>query len=248
LARCTDSDIFPHGAATCGMNGMTTDGSWAHALDMLSIKQDDTRQALQQAAEVRQFPARSTIIAQDDTDDSVSILLTGRARVVLLSEEGQEIWLDSLAPGAVIGELAALTGQHRSSGIIAESDVLAASYPAEQFFDLVRSHGELGLSLAHLLARRVHHTTQRMFELSALSAPGRVYAELLRMGVTTDEGIGPEIRPIPSLTAIARRVNSTRETVSRTVSDLEKRGLLERLDDGLKLVDPEQLDRLRSAN
>jgi CRP/FNR family cyclic AMP-dependent transcriptional regulator len=227
---------------------MTIEVGWTAAFDTLSIARTDTREALQGEAELRQHPARSTIIAQDDADDSVSILLSGRARVVLLSADGQEIWLDNLNPGSVIGELAALTGQRRSSGIIAETRVVTATYPAEAFFELVRSHGELGLGLAKLLGRRVHHTTQRMFELSALSAPGRVYAELLRMGVPADESADWIISPIPSLTAIARRVNSTRETVSRTVSDLENRGLLKRLADGFELVDPDQLNRLRGTN
>lgn len=226
---------------------MATVTSWADALDVLGVTDPAAEAALEREAELRHFPARGSVIAQDDADDSVFILLSGQARVVLLSQDGQEIWLDSLAPGAVIGELAALTGQHRTSGIVAETRLTVAAFPSAVFFELMRAHGELGLALARLLAHRVHHTTQRMFELSALSAPGRVYAELLRLCAENGNPDDHHIRPVPSLTGIARRVNSTRETVSRTVSDLERRGLLKRLEDGFELVDPEQLSRLRGA-
>ena len=112
----------------------------------------------------------------------------------------------------------------------------------------VLSHGALGLALARLLARRVHHTTQRMFELSALSATGRVYAELLRISEPSDNGETRYIRPKPTWTVLAQRVNTSRETASRTISDLEKRGLLRRVEGGFELVDPDQLSRLSSTS
>lgn len=222
--------------------------SWKPALSALGLVDPAAIDALKSAAEVKLFSDGSTIIAQDEDEDQVYILLSGRARVVLLSEDGQEIWLDQLEPGAVLGELAALTGQRRTSEIIAELPSMLAILPSAAFFDLVRNHGELGLCLARILAGRVHHTTQRMFELSALSAPGRVYAEILRMAGPSADAHFRVIEPVPSLTAIAGRINTTRETVSRTISDLERRGLLERSETGFKLVDPDRLDRLHALS
>jgi CRP/FNR family cyclic AMP-dependent transcriptional regulator len=226
---------------------MAADKSWAFALDALSLTQGNARAALIARAELRRFPSGASIIAQDDEEDQVFLLLEGAARVVLLSEGGQEIWLDTLQPGTIIGELAALTDRRRTSEIIAETDCELASYSAAGFLALMQQYGELGLALSRILARRVHHTTQRMFELSALSAPGRVYAEILRMSESSSAGRTRIIQPIPSLTAVALRVNTTRETVSRTVSDLERRGLLRRRENALELVDPDHLARLSTA-
>lgn len=189
---------------------MAADKSWALALDSLALTEENARAALISRAELRRYPPGASVIAQDDEEDQVFLLLDGSVRVVLLSEGGQEIWLDTLQPGTIIGEL--------------------------------------GLALSRILARRVHHTTQRMFELSALSAPGRIYAEILRMSERSPAGQTRIIRPIPSLTAIALRVNTTRETVSRTVSGLERRGLLRRQDNAFELVDPDHLARLSTAN
>lgn len=227
---------------------MAADKSWAFALDSLSLTEEDARAALISRAELRRYPSGASIIAQDDEEDQVFLLLDGSARVVLLSEGGQEIWLDTLQPGTIIGELAALTDRRRTSEIIAETDCALACYSAAAFLALLQRYGELGLALSRILARRVHHTTQRMFELSALSAPGRIYAEILRMSESSATGQTRIIHPIPSLTAVALRVNTTRETVSRTVSDLERRGLLLRREDGFELIDPDHLARLSTAN
>lgn len=221
---------------------------WPVAFKHLGLQDALAEAALIEAAEVRTVASGSVIIAQDDDDDMVFIILDGEARVVLLSASGQEIWIDGLEPGAVLGELAVLTGQRRTSEIIAQQDCVLACYPAHEFLELSAAHGALGLALARLLARRVHHTTQRMFELSALSATGRVYAELLRISEPSDNGETRYIRPKPTWTVLAQRVNTSRETASRTISDLEKRGLLRRVEGGFELVDPDQLSRLSSTS
>ncbi|WP_417469143.1 Crp/Fnr family transcriptional regulator [Maricaulis sp.] len=213
-------------------------------MDALFLTNGDTRAALVSRAEIRRFSAGSSIIAQDAPEDQVFLVLDGTARVVLLSEGGQEIWLDTLKPGTITGELAALTDRPRISEIIAETDCELASYTAPAFLELLQQYSDFGLALSRILAHRVRHTTQRMFELSALSAPGRIYAEILRMSESSQVGRTRVIQPIPSLTAIALRVSTTRETVSRTISGLERRGMLRRRKNGFELVDPDYLARL----
>jgi DNA-binding MarR family transcriptional regulator len=80
-----------------------------------------------------------------------------------------------------------------------------------------------------------------MVERTTLSACGRVHAELLRMA---RQGDGRAIRPPPVLSALAVRVQSTRETVSRTIHALERRGIV-RLEPGaLIIVAPRRLEEL----
>ncbi|WP_417485796.1 Crp/Fnr family transcriptional regulator [Maricaulis sp.] len=228
---------------------MTLDTSWNAALASLEIRDEAACRDMVGQAERVHVAAGTVIIAQDEADDRVFLLLKGKARVVLLSENGQEIWLDAFGSGAVFGELAALTGAPRISGIIAEDNCDLAIFDGTDFFGLMRRHGEIGLALARLLARRVQHTTQRMFELSALSAPGRIYAELLRMSRPVGlDRTARVIQPAPSMKELAMRVNSTRETASRTINDLQRKGLLEKLNGRIELVDPDQLDRLRGSS
>lgn len=69
----------------------------------------------------------------------------------------------------------------------------------------------------------------RLVEAVTLSSPGRVCAELLRLSHPV--GIEPDkliIRPTPVFVELAKQIDSTRETVSRTVSQLQKSGVLSR--------------------
>ena len=226
---------------------MATETIWQAARETLAITDQATLDALADAARYRSLASGNAIISQDDASDHVCIILSGEARVVLLSENGQEIWVDVMNPGAILGEIAALTGVKRTSTIIADNDVVLASYSAPVFLELMDRHSALAICLARILAHRVSQTTRRMFAISSLSATARAYAELLRMSVADGDGKPRFIRPVPSLTIMAKRVDTTRETVSRSVSKLEKRGLLKRSDTGYELVDPEQIARLLSG-
>lgn len=47
---------------------------------------------------------------------------------------------------------------------------------------------------------------------------------------------------MPVMSELAVTVQSTRETVSRTVSQLERRGIVRRIDGGLEIVAPHRLE------
>lgn len=195
------------------------------------------------ASKIRQIKARSMIITQDSSDNDIFCLLNGKVKAVLYSGEGHEIWLDDFQPGDFFGEMAVLTGERRSSSVVAQTKVTVAVFRAEDFLKLMRRHGAFSIAVARWLAERVRHTTQRMFELSALSVTGRVYAELMRGAQPVEAGNNAErvIRPAPSMVELARQVNSTRESVSRTINDLERRGLIVRRDDSIVIFTPAKL-------
>ena len=219
------------------------------ALSLLAGEYPDALSGMKDAARLRHFRTRQVIVAQDEPDKEVFCVLKGTARAVVYSSEGHEIWLDDFGPGELFGEMAALTGLPRSADIVARTTVAVAVFSARDFVTLMERYGALSLAICRRLINRIQHTTQRMFELSALSAPGRIYAELLREA--EDEGRDERhpsearvIRPAPQITELARRVNATRETVSRTINDLERKGLLIRKSNAMIILAPKQLGTL----
>jgi hypothetical protein len=77
-----------------------------------------------------------------------------------------------------------------------------------------------------------------MIDRNTLSAVGRIHAELWRRA----ERSGWTISPPPVLAALALDLQTTRETVSRTVSALERRGVVRRTPDALIVVAPRRLE------
>ena len=190
------------------------------------------------------FKSGATILSQEDNSRTVYCLLAGEAKALLFSEDGDEVWLGGFKEGDLFGEIAMLSGAPRSADIVATTDVTVAVFPEDIFLKLMEKHGTIGIRMSKMLAQRVQQTTRRLFELNALSAKGRVYAELLRMATPIEDSEQREIANLPTFTVFAKRVNSTRETVSRTVNELERMGFVERQGSRLVLTDPQGIEEL----
>jgi CRP/FNR family transcriptional regulator, cyclic AMP receptor protein len=106
---------------------------------------------------------------------------------------------------------------------------------------LAEQHGCIGLALLKVMVDRLQQTASRMYEHVALSAVGRVHAELLRQARQAPD---LTIRPAPILSDLALRVSTTRETASRAVNALERRGIIQRGGDALVVIAPHRLEEL----
>jgi CRP-like cAMP-binding protein len=218
----------------------------ANSLSLFFGNNEDILKTVIASCSIKYFNASDTLLAQEDESNEVFCLMEGKVKALILSVEGHEIWLDDFGPGEIFGEMAAIGGFERTSNIVALTNVTVAVFPAEKFLALMRNYGSIGLAVSKILVKRIRTTTLRMFELSALSAPGRVYAELLRISEAFEDG-GSEkriIRPIPVASNFAKSVNSTRETVTRAINDLKKRGLISREGETLIILAPRKLGGL----
>jgi CRP-like cAMP-binding protein len=87
--------------------------------------------------------------------------------------------------------------------------------------------------------------SERIYEFSALAVRYRIYAELLRMaGPPQAGGSAAVIRPFPTHAELASRLSTHREAVSRELSYLVRRGVIERRGDSLIVLDLARLSRM----
>jgi len=117
----------------------------------------------------------------------------------------------------------------------------ATHFGGDAVIRLVESYSCIGVAITRQLSQRLTTLRGRMIEAAMLSATGRIAAELLRRAKMSDNNV---IRPLPVFSDFAVTVQSTRETVSRTISQLEKRGVLQRVDGGLQVVAPHRLEEM----
>jgi CRP/FNR family transcriptional regulator, cyclic AMP receptor protein len=190
---------------------------------------------------VRTFPNKATILRQGDWLTLAFLLVIGRAHALLFSADGQVVLLHEYRPGELFGALGELDPIRQECDVVAIEDVKALVLQATELAMLAQQHGCIGLALSRMLIRRLRQTTERMFERVAVSAVGRVHAELLRQARDAEQ---LTIRPAPILAELALRVATTRETASRAVNALERRGIIRRDADALIVVAPHRLEEM----
>lgn len=172
----------------------------------------------------------------------IHFVLKGRAQAFTYSEDGKRFWVVDFGPGDLFGHPETLANAPIEYEVRADTDMKLAVLHAKAFSDMMLEVPEMGKNISADLAASLSRANTRLFELATLSASARICAELHRMaspiGKTPDQWI---IRPNPVYSNFALRVQSTRETVSRTISKLQKQGIVERKTGALVILKPDRL-------
>ncbi|MFL5297951.1 MAG: Crp/Fnr family transcriptional regulator [Phenylobacterium sp.] len=196
--------------------------------------------AIGRHAAERRFRPAAVIIRQGDAMGEALLLCLGRARARAYTRDGELVVLSDFVPGDLLGALAASRETSESEVVAIEESAIAA-FLAQDFVMLAERFGCVGLALSRSLLRQLRAATVRMVERTTLTAAGRVCAELLRLADLAD---GRTIRPVPVLAGLAARVQTTRESASRAVSALERRGVIRRDAEALVIVARGRLEEL----
>ncbi len=203
----------------------------------------DKLAAIEQSCRYRRFAPHEVIVDRDSTGHDVFLVMRGRVRVVNYSISGREITLDDLEEGTYFGEMAALDGEPRSASVVALTETVIVALPRRVFLDVLGTNPEIALRVMARLTSIIRSADERIMDLSTLAANNRVQAELLRQARRHLHGDNKAvIAPIPVHSDIASRVSTTRETVARVLSDLARRGIVERTKKALVVHDLELLE------
>lgn len=189
----------------------------------------------------RQFPVSAVLLKQGDKAGTTFLLVAGRAHALTYGAEGQVILLHEFLAGDFFGAVALSEPSPEEADVVAVEDVRAAVFLALDFLRLIETHSCVGLVVSKALLKQLRATSARMTARTTLSAAGRVYMELLRLARAGD---GRTVRPAPVHSKLATSINSTRETVSRAMSDLKRRGIVRREGNVLLIVAPQRLEEL----
>jgi CRP-like cAMP-binding protein len=172
------------------------------------------------------FAKDSVILSQHDRGDSLYIVDSGRVKVVLFGEGGREMILTLLRPGDVFGEMSLLDGQPRSANVVAVENTRVLVLSRSDFVEHMRRHPATALRVLEEMCRRLRRADAIIGNLALLDVFSRVGRALVhlanREGVQEDEGV--LIRNRPTHQELASMVGTTRESVSRVLSEYQKRG------------------------
>jgi CRP/FNR family transcriptional regulator, cyclic AMP receptor protein len=192
-------------------------------------------------AEFHHYQPRDKLINNGEAVSHAYLIVDGHAREVALSVDGRVVLVQDFGPGDLFGEATILGDALATEDVVAVEITDAAQFRSQDLIALIENYSCVALAFSRAMTRRLHQTRRRMVEGATLSASGRVHAELLRQGKASGTFI---IIPAPVMTEFAMLVQSTRETVSRTVSALEKRGIIRRDAHSLTIVAPHRLEEL----
>ena len=192
----------------------------------------------------RTHAANQVILLENDWGTSVYFLLSGWVKIRTYNLDGKEVTLNILGQGELFGEMAALDEAPRSTDVIALTPTLTGNMPAQDFVQLIQTEPLAGIRLSQLMARRLRQVNRRL-RLRESDSTSRVADTLIFLaeGQGIQDQTGTQIPNLPH-----RELSSfsglARETVTRVLTKLEKKGLILRNQHTLSILDLQALEGL----
>lgn len=181
--------------------------------------------ALARRGIVRSYCKNTVVVQEGEQGDSTFVLLQGRVKVYSTDVEGREITYSVVEAGDYFADMW-LDGGPRSASVMTLEPCLCSVVSRAAMNEHLDSDPEFA---RHLLARmigRVRAATEKARELALLDVYGRMVSVLESSQGPGSSGNPVVLSPVTHQ-AIANRVGSSREMVSRLLKDLERGGYVE---------------------
>ena len=191
------------------------------ASDLFGKLSADALKQLVDIGYTRSVKRQETLYLQGDRGNILYLIIAGEVRISANSAQGQELHLNTLGSGDVMGEIALLDGGPRTATATAVNDGVVFCIERPEFVRLLGQHPAISIQLLKLVCDRVRWTSTLLEDSAFLPTKARLAKRLLYLaqhsGGAVDDGW--EIRL--SQTDLARYLNLTRQVVNRFLQQLQ---------------------------
>jgi len=173
-------------------------------------------------------PAETVLFVEGQSSQGVMLIVSGRVKLSTASADGRTIIVRIAGAGEVLGLGATVVG--RPCELTAETlePTRIRIIPRGSFKQWLRAHPEMAFSVAQELAEEYNNTCQQLRSMAlSHTATERLARTILQM--VRNAGPGNEARVQFSMThqQVAELIGSSRETVTRLLSGLRHKGLID---------------------
>jgi CRP/FNR family transcriptional regulator, cyclic AMP receptor protein len=177
----------------------------------------------------RTFHRKEIVYFPDEASESVLVLARGRVKIKAVTPDGREMIFAFIEAGELFGELAILDGEPRNEYAEAAEESLVLAVPREELLWLMGRRPDIALHVTKLLGFRVRRIENRLRNVLFRSTREKAVALLLELLESHGRSAANhwEIRMRLSHQEFANLIGSTRETVTATLGQLQREGIIE---------------------
>jgi CRP/FNR family transcriptional regulator/CRP/FNR family cyclic AMP-dependent transcriptional regulator len=203
--------------------------------------------ALAAQGTLRTHPRGSVLFHQEDGAKSVYFLHVGRVEMTSLSADGARALHTTLEPPQFFGEIGVLGDTNHSVTAVAVEDSIVWTIDAAGFLAFLAEQPAAARGLLRAMARQIRAHEALVDDLLFLDLKGRVAKRLLGLVSPSFDELPEDGALVPAVVThsdLASLAGGTRESVTRVLSDLQRRGIVAREGRRYVLQDIKALARL----
>lgn len=197
----------------------------------------------------RTYKKGESIFLEGEPGEGLHFVRTGRVKIVKTAEDGREHIIKFLKTGEIFAEVLLFNHLPYPAASIAVEDSRIGLIRNEDLEKLILENNALALLLIRSLSQRLLYAQQKIKELALQDVPARTAELLLRLSREQGkrDAAGKPLLELPeSRQELAGLMGTSRETLSRTLSDFKKRKWISMEGNRIVLLQEEQLLELSS--
>ncbi|WP_052296078.1 Crp/Fnr family transcriptional regulator [Thermodesulfobium narugense] len=199
---------------------------------------------LLERAIVMKLPKGSTVFSASEKSQGVFIIKSGWVKISRISKDGKESVVGCIRnPKEIIGLAEVLLNKNRTCNAVAITDIEIGFLKTEDFYNLIKEDFNISLKIMRLLAARMREAEENVHNLSSNYVSKRLasflYKASFKWGIDDEDGI-----KIPlNLTheEIAQVVGTSRQTTTKALNMLQKKGIIKLEKKQIKILDIKKL-------
>jgi len=215
---------------------------WLSACSLFSELSSDHVTALAEVAGLRAYEPGEVLFHGGAEADGLHIIVAGRVKVCRYGADGREQVLHIFEGGEPCGEVAVFEG--RVYPATAEAMVSSRSLfiLRGEFLRVARTRPELLMNMLAVLSRRLRRFVEMIDDLSLKEVSTRLARHLLQLSEASGNEV--EVELATSKAMLAARLGAVAETLSRTLTRMQNKGLIQVDGRRVTLKNPSALKRL----
>ncbi len=189
---------------------------------------------------IRNYKKNETILYEEDTNQFMYIILSGKVKAIKTTGEGKEVILGMHQSGDFFGEMSLINGKTTPASVIAMEDSLVAIISKKEFYSILFSQYKVLQRLLEILSSRLRTSWDTIKLLTFNNATQRLRMLFFMLsdehGRKMDDGIVLDIKL--SHQDMADMTGMSRETVTRVLDRWQREGEISILDNKLIRLNP----------
>jgi CRP/FNR family transcriptional regulator, cyclic AMP receptor protein len=215
------------------------------SVTLFAAVNEQTLTRLARRLQRRAYRRNEVIMHRGDPAGALHVIRSGRVKVTLPSEDGDETVLALMTAGDCFGEIAALDGGPRSATVTAVEQTETLALLRDDLLASVRAEPDLALALIETLAARIRRTDAWLEDAYFQDLDTRLARRLVELadeqGRTTPDGI--EVAFPLTQSDLAGMLGVTRVSVNRLLGAYQDDHLLRLGRGSFTVLNPDALRR-----
>jgi CRP/FNR family cyclic AMP-dependent transcriptional regulator len=189
----------------------------------------DVMKQLAESSHLCTYPGGAVLFVEGQTPRGAFVLCSGKAKLSTTSREGKVLILKIAEAGEVLGLSAVIAGEPFETTAETSGPCQVNFVERQALIGLMQKNGEVGLHASQALSKEFQSAYRDIHDLVlSRSSAGKLAKLLLSWTPSREQPEPREVRVRASLTheEMAQMIGSSRETVTRLLSDLKKKELI----------------------